>query len=242
MIYWDRIKKEMPDFSDEHKRLKKLYKNLETEIDHQQQIIDHIGHKFELRKEPNFLGGALISHFFWHFNHSMMFYVAMKLANLSGAWIILRALFENFISLQFILSDTSQDKKLAEIFFEHSKAEDKKRFNVWYREVKRSNGKKLNLLMLCKDITDFSHKFYKYNAIAKYDKIFTEGSIFTHPSSLRTGQWWKYIENEKRFAIDYSVDIKQFDDAACEAIQIMKIFNEIYYNFFIRHDRDQSDA
>jgi hypothetical protein len=231
-MYWTGLKRTLPNFAQGHPRLLDLVRKLESSIDEHQDVLGRIQAEFDRRKEPTALGGAVIAHLLWHINHCMMFYASIRLANLSSAFIMLRSIFENFISMAFILSDNDPENRLAQLFFDHSQATDKTQFYAWYRRAQRADGKKHNLRSVCRQIAPFAEQDLDYPADGKYVEVYERASIFIHPNSQWTGQWWKYDEKTQRHYLEYSVAIEHFERATNEALRLMDIWNNIGRGFY----------
>jgi len=232
MPYWDVLKKTLPNFALSHPRLLGLISQLEIAIDDQQRVLANIQAEFDRRKEPTALGGAIIAHLLWHLNHCMMFYTSIRLANLSSCYIMLRSIFENFVSMAFILSEREKEEALAQLFFDHSLTTDKNKYYAWYRKAQRADGKKHNLRSVCKQIASFTLRDLEYSADEKYEEVYEQASIFIHPDSQWTKQWWKYDAGSQRHFLEYSVAIEHFEKAAHEALLIMDIWNHIGRGFY----------
>ena len=232
MPYWDGLKKTLPNFGQSHPRLLSLIQKLERAIDDHQPVLANIQAEFDRRKEPTALGGAIIAHLLWHINHGMMFYTSIRLANLSSCYIMLRSIFENFVSMAFILSNRDEENSLAQLFFDHSLLKDKTKFYAWYRKAQRPDGKKHNLRSVCKQIAPFTLRDLEYSVDEKYEEVYEQASIFIHPDSQWTKQWWKYDAASQRHFLEYSVAIEHFETAAHEALLIMDIWNHIGRGFY----------
>jgi hypothetical protein len=195
-------------------------------------VLANIQAEFDRRKEPTALGGAIIAHLLWHINHCMMFYTSIRLANLSSCYIMLRSIFENFVSMAFILSEREKEAALAQLFFDHSLTTDKTKYYAWYRKAQRADGKRHNLRSICRQIAPFTLRDLEYSADEKYEEVYEQASIFIHPDSQWTKQWWKYDAGSQRHFLEYSVAIEHFEKAAHEALLIMDIWNNIGRGFY----------
>jgi hypothetical protein len=231
MDYWNDIKTRVPYLFTDNERFNQLIGKLESEIDEHQEILNHIQEHFQNGLEPsNYFSGALLSHLLWHYNHSIMFHVSLKLVNLSSAYIHLRVIFDNLASLLFILSEQDKREVRSERFFMHSKSEGRISSHPWYKTFKYNN-KDLNLCTLCRLLTQYSQQEYKYNMSEKYSSIFRDGSIFIHPSSAWTGQWWMFDEKKQKHMLGYCVETRYFENIANEALQVFWIIKNIYKVF-----------